>query len=461
MNGEYTRKSGSSASGRGRPASHGTPSRGMPSRSMPHGRTASGHSAGTGASRSANPASRSAAHGASRPDIRRKSGKQSVRKKAVHTLQEKPEAVPRMQRGRMDISFFFLVVTLMAIGLVMVFSASYATSLYEEGSSLKIVVKQAICVALGMGGMFVASYVPYQVYRKLAVPIYLVSVALMYMALLFPNKTGARRWIRLGALTFQPSELMKFALAVMFASLIAVNYRRMDNWRYGFLKFMLWLSPALVAAVLQRHLSGMLLLMIIGFGMMFIAGSKLRWFVIPGIGVGVLGALYLSLKGFGYLQTRFAAWQDPFSNIQNGSWQICQSLYAIGSGGLMGVGLGNSTQKYLWVSEPQNDFIFSIVCEELGFIGACLVILLFVLLLLRGITIAVNAPDKFGALLTVGFTVQVVMQAVLNMAVVTNTIPNTGISLPFFSSGGTSLMMLLGEMGIVLSVSRQAGQQKY
>ncbi|MDD6032787.1 MAG: putative peptidoglycan glycosyltransferase FtsW [Oscillospiraceae bacterium] len=417
-------------------------------------RNAAGHSAGTAAGRSANPTSRPDVHGASRPDVRGKTRKQPERKSTVRTLREKPEAAPRVQRGRMDISFFFLVVTLMAIGLVMVFSASYATSLYEEGSSLKIVVKQAICVALGLVGMLVASYVPYQVYRKLAIPIYLASAALMYLALLFPNKTGARRWIRLGALTFQPSELMKFALAVMFASLIAVNYRRMDNWRYGFLKFMLWLAPALVAAVLQRHLSGMLLLVIIGFGMMFIAGSKLRWFVIPGIGIGVLGALYLSLKGFGYLQTRFAAWQDPFSNIQNGSWQICQSLYAIGSGGLMGVGLGNSTQKYLWVSEPQNDFIFSIVCEELGLLGAVAIILLFVLFVCSGFSIAMRSPDRFSSMLVTGIILQFGVQALLNIAVVSNSMPTTGISLPFFSAGGTATVIQLCQMGVVLGVSR-------
>ena len=196
---------------------------------------------------------------------------------------------------------------------------------------------------------------------------------------------------------------------------------------------------------------------------MFVGGTGMRWFALAG-GLGaaaIAGAVILLPDLVPYAADRLSSWIDPFSDPLGDGHQTIQSLYAIGSGGATGLGLGNSRQKYLYVPEPQNDFIFSILCEELGFLGACLVILLFVMLLLRGAVIALRAPDKFGALLTVGFVVQVVMQAVLNMAVVTNTIPNTGISLPFFSSGGTSLMMLLGEMGIVLSVSRQGLQEKY
>ena len=208
--------------------------------------------------------------------------------------------------------------------------------------------------------------------------------------------------------------------------------------------------------LLEPHLSGTLLILGIGAVLMFVGGTGLRWFVLAGVGgAAAIGAAVVVMPDLvPYAADRLRSWQDPFADPLGDGHQTIQSLYAIGSGGATGLGLGNSRQKHLFVPEPQNDFIFSIVCEELGFVGACAVVLLFVLLLWRGITIAAHAPDRFGALLVVGFTVQVALQAVLNVAVVTNTIPNTGISLPFFSSGGTSLMMLLGEMGIVLSVSR-------
>lgn len=209
--------------------------------------------------------------------------------------------------------------------------------------------------------------------------------------------------------------------------------------------------------LLEPHLSGTLLILAIGAVLMFVGGTGLRWFALAGgLGAAAIAAAVVLLPQLvPYATDRLASWRNPFADPLGEGHQTIQSLYAIASGGLAGLGLGNSRQKYLYVPEPQNDFIFSILCEELGFIGAALVVALFLLLLLRGMSIAVRARDKFGALLTVGFVVQVILQAILNIAVVTNTIPNTGISLPFFSSGGTSLLMLLGEMGIVLSVSRQ------
>ena len=214
--------------------------------------------------------------------------------------------------------------------------------------------------------------------------------------------------------------------------------------------------------LLEPHLSGTLLILAIGAILMFVGGTGLRWFALAGAGgaAAVAAAVVLVPDLVPYAQDRLATWLDPFADPLGDGHQTIQSLYAIGSGGAAGVGLGNSRQKYLYVPEPQNDFIFSILCEELGFIGAACVMLLFLLLLVRGMIIAARAADRFGALLVVGFVAQVVLQAVLNIAVVTNTIPNTGISLPFFSSGGTSLMMLLGEMGIVLSVSRSGTQRR-
>ncbi|MFR1809197.1 MAG: FtsW/RodA/SpoVE family cell cycle protein, partial [Pygmaiobacter massiliensis] len=278
-----------------------------------------------------------------------------------------------------------------------------------------------------------------------------------------PELNGAKRWIFIPGLgNFQPSEVAKFAVIVLFANIIAVNADKMKTFSYGVLPFGIVLGAVAVLMLLEPHLSGTILICSIGAVMMFIGGTSLKWFGIGGaIGAGGITAAVLAFPDLvPYAMTRIEMWQNPFMDIQGKGHQTVQSLYAIGSGGLFGLGLGNSRQKHMYVPEPQNDFIFSIICEELGFVGAMLVVLLFVALLIRGATIAIYAKDKFGAMLVVGITAQVTIQAMLNIAVVTNTIPNTGISLPFFSYGGTSLLMLLGEMGIVLSVSRQCRYPK-
>ena len=274
-----------------------------------------------------------------------------------------------------------------------------------------------------------------------------------------PEYNGCKRWIVLPGLgTLQPSEIAKFAVVLVFAHIISLNHDRMQTFATGVLPFMVILGAVTVLMLLEPHLSGTLLILGIGAVLMFVGGTGLKWFALAVIaGAGAIAAAVVLLPELvPYAMGRLSSWRDPFADPLGEGHQTIQSLYAIASGGAAGLGLGNSRQKYLYVPEPQNDFIFSILCEELGFVGAALTVVLFLLLFLRGMSIAVRARDKFGALLAVGFVVQVVLQAVLNIAVVTNTIPNTGISLPFFSSGGTSLMMLLGEMGIVLSVSRQA-----
>lgn len=366
------------------------------------------------------------------------------------------------QRGRIDISFFFLVIVLQTIGLIMLFSASYVTALHENGSSLYYVIRQSIFVVVGLIAMLVASYVDYHVWRKLQWLIYFVGLGLMALALIYrsPNNSGAKRWVYLptqshAIISFQPSEIMKFSLAIVCASLIAANYKQMRNRRYGLYPFAVVLFPVAVLLALQRHMSGLILMILIVFTMMFVGGSKIQWFVILG-GILLAGAVgILVFRGFDYIQVRLSNWLDPLSGDLRGTkWQTAQSLYAIGSGGLMGVGLGNSTQKFLYLSEPQNDFIFAIVCEELGFVGALVIILLFVLLVYSGVSIALRAPDKFGCMLVIGLTAQIGWQALLNIAVVTNSIPNTGISLPFFSAGGTALTMQLAQMGVILNVSR-------
>ena len=364
----------------------------------------------------------------------------------------------------MDLPFLLLILTLVAFGLIMLGSASWAVGLYRRGDAYAYLRPQLLFAAVGLAALWAASRVDYHIYHRLAWPLLGLSLVLLAVVLFMPEYNGCKRWIVLPGLgTLQPSEIAKFSVVLVFSHIIALNQSRMDQFRVGVLPFAAILGVVAVLMLLEPHLSGTLLILAIGAVLMFVGGTGLRWFGLAG--AGALTALSLAPVLLPdlvpYAADRLSSWLDPFADPLGDGHQTIQSLYAIGSGGATGLGLGNRRQKHLYVPEPQNDFIFSILCEELGFVGAALVLLLFFLLLWRGLVIAVRAPDKFGALLAVGFVVQVCLQAVLNIAVVTNTIPNTGISLPFFSSGGTSLMMLLGEMGIVLSVSRQGSQTHY
>ena len=356
-----------------------------------------------------------------------------------------------------DVPFLVILLALLCYGLIMLFSAGYAVALYRRGDAYTYIRPQLLFAALGVAAMYAASLVDYHIWHKLAWPIMGLSLILLVIVLFMPEYNGCKRWIVLPGLgTLQPSEIAKFAVVLVFSHIISLNHDRMHSFAGGVLPFGLILGVVTVLMLLEPHLSGTLLILSIGAVLMFVGGTGLRWFMLAGAGgAAAIGtAIVLMPELVPYAADRLNSWLDPFADPLGDGHQTIQSLYAIGSGGAAGLGLGNSRQKHLFVPEPQNDFIFSILCEELGFLGACAVILLFSALLWRGITLAAHAPDRFGALLVVGFVVQVALQAVLNIAVVTNTIPNTGISLPFFSSGGTSLMMLLGEMGIVLSVSR-------
>ena len=356
-----------------------------------------------------------------------------------------------------DVPFLVVLLALLSYGLIMLFSAGYAVALYRRGDAYTYIRPQLLFAALGAAAMYAASLVDYHVWHKLAWPVMGLSLILLVVVLFMPEYNGCKRWIVLPGLgTLQPSEIAKFAVVLVFSHIISLNHDRMHSFAGGVLPFGLILGVVTVLMLLEPHLSGTLLILSIGAVLMFVGGTGLQWFGLAGgLGAGAIAAAVLALPELvPYAADRLASWRDPFADPLGEGHQTIQSLYAIASGGLAGLGLGNSRQKYLYVPEPQNDFIFSILCEELGFIGAALAVALFLALLLRGMSIAIRARDKFGALLAVGFVVQVVLQAILNIAVVTNTIPNTGISLPFFSSGGTSLMMLLGEMGVVLSVSR-------
>ena len=356
-----------------------------------------------------------------------------------------------------DIPFLLILLLLLSYGLIMLFSAGYAVALYRRGDAYTYIRPQLLFAALGVAAMYAASLVDYHIWHKLAWPMLGISLLLLTIVLFMPEYNGCKRWIVLPGLgTLQPSEIAKFSIVLVFSHIISLNHDRMKSFSTGVVPFALILGVVTVLMLLEPHLSGTLLILSIGAVLMFVGGTGLHWFGLAGgLGAAAIAAAVIALPELvPYAADRLRSWQDPFADPLGDGHQTIQSLYAIGSGGATGLGLGNSRQKHLFVPEPQNDFIFSIVCEELGFVGACAVVGLFVLLLWRGIAIAAKAPDRFGALLVVGFVVQVALQAVLNVAVVTNTIPNTGISLPFFSSGGTSLMMLLGEMGIVLSVSR-------
>ena len=379
-----------------------------------------------------------------------------------------------------DMPLFVFIMVLLGVGLVMLFSASYADSYYREGSSYHYIARQAQFAAAGFVAMMAASALDYHNYHKLALPVAVVTVVLLLMVLLFgrvlhmksiaPPEGVAYRWLNLGV-QFQPSEIAKFAVILLFAHMISVYADKMHTFQYGVLPFggVLLLFAALI--FLENHMSGTLIVLALGAIMMFIGGTKPRWFIIGGTALVLLLAAYMTLggkdeggEGGVYQMDRIAGWLDPFGEKSEGggadTWQIQQSLYAIGSGGLLGVGLGQSRQKYLYLPKPQNDFIFAIVCEELGLVGALVIMILFALLIWRGVHVSLHAKDRFGTMLGLGLTFQVGLQAVLNICVVTNTIPNTGISLPFFSSGGTALMMLLGEMGILMNISRSANVEK-
>lgn len=363
----------------------------------------------------------------------------------------------KFNKNGVDLPFVTLTVMVLTVGLVSLFSASYAYSYYYEGSSFYYIIRQGIFALLGLAVMFAVSYVDYHVWHHFAIPIYLASVIMLAIVLFLPAQSGVHRWISVAGISIQPSEIAKLAVILTFAH-FAVLYRdKIKTLRYGVLPFAILLIPVVILLVLEPHLSGTILVCAIACVMMFVGGTSLKWF---GIGGGILGAALAYIVLFtdiiSYASTRLEVWKDPFVDPLGKGWQNIQSLYAIGSGGLMGLGLGNSRQKHLYISEPQNDFIFAVVCEEVGFIGATLIILLFGLLIWRGFVVAMRSPDAFGMLITVGIIAQIGLQVALNIAVVTNTVPNTGISLPFFSYGGSALIMILFQMGIVMSVSRQS-----
>ena len=365
--------------------------------------------------------------------------------------------------GEFDKPFFILVLILLVIGTVMMFSASYYTGLSESGDGLFYVKKQLEISAVGLVAMLVLAQIDYHKFFKPNFVFFLFSGTLLmlaYTSFFGKAHNNARRWLKIGPIEFQPSEIMKFAIVILFAYMISVNYKRMKKFKYGVLPFFIVLGIIAGLMMIQPHLSGTILICTIGIVMIYVGGARLKHLLYTAaVGVGglVMVVLYKAInQDFGYFATRFKSWSDPFADVSDKTWQTCQSLIAIGSGGLFGMGFGNSRQKFLYLPESKNDFVFAVVCEEMGLIGALLVIILFALFIFRGFYIASKSPDKFGMMIAVGLTAQIGVQALFNIAVVTNTIPNTGISLPFFSYGGTAIAMQLAQMGIILNISRQS-----
>ena len=451
-----------------------------------------------------------------------RNGKQAVsdklKKVHTHALPKRKMIVQRV--GGVDRPFLICVILLLCMGTLMVFSSSYPYAKENFGDSYRFAKMQIIFAIGGLAVMsIIAFFVDYHFIRRFTRPVFAVGIFLLVLVLLVGSGAkGAVRWIQIGPITIQPSEIMKFAVVLLFAD-YADRYSKQlskrdnirDNWKrlaasialmalgavcffsiqnkvlgtiflllfigaaaafiipikikqelpglyYGVLPYVVVLGGIGFLMYLQPHLSGLIIIAGIIFCMMVLGGTKIGY-LIAGVGAGVVAVLVLALS-MDHSSGRLAVWENPFEHLLEGGWQPAQSLYAIGSGGIFGVGFGNSRQKHLYLPEPQNDYIFSIWCEEMGFIGALFLICVFIFFIYRGVLIGLRAPDRFSSMLVIGIIMHVGLQVVLNIAVVTNTLPSTGISLPFFSYGGTSLLILLAEMGVVLSISRMSAVEK-
>ncbi len=386
----------------------------------------------------------------------------------IHTSpQETPSQV--LVKGGIDLPFLFIVIALAVFGAVMAYSASSVYADQYHGNSTYYATRHIIYLLIGA-----ASAVPFVLkarpwfWRMFGVAAYVGSVMLLLLVLIIGSSygSGATRWIQIGPVSIQPSEIAKMAVILVIALMMTKYEKQLRNdqkfgghLRYGVIYPMLIFGSICVLVMLERHLSGIIIIGLLGLTTMYLGGTKKKYFLWI-IAIGLVGVLVVLLFS-GYAQTRVTTWLfidkvDPLGS----AWQTLQGLNAIGSGGFFGKGLGNSQQKYGYVSQPQNDFIFTIVCEELGFIGAVCVVVLFGLLVWRGFRIAAKAPDKFCSIVVYGLVIKVALQTILNIAVVTNSMPNTGIALPFFSSGGTAIILQIFEMGIILAISRYSYQKR-
>ena len=377
----------------------------------------------------------------------------------------KMEGFSKFLNNSVDFTLVITVLLLLSLGLVMVLSASSPTALQKYDKSYYFFVRQLIFAVLGLFGMYFISKIDYRIYQKLYKHAWILSIILLIAVFAFGSDShGAKRWIYITkSLSFQPSEIVKFLMIIFYGGILVKDRDDLGKFWKGLVKHILFLVPIIALLLLEPHVSTSMVIIITCCIMMIMAGCKFWQFLVSGIAaVGGIGSiatvLYLAStkfqERFQYIVTRFITFTNPWKDATGDGWQIIQSLYAIGSGGLFGAGLGESKQKYLYLSEPHNDFIFSVLAEELGFVGCILVFVLFAVFIWRGVLIAMKAPDMFGSLVAVGITSLVGVQAIINVAVVTSSMPVTGMQLPFFSYGGTALFILLCEVGVLLSISR-------
>ena len=399
----------------------------------------------------------------------------------IHRKKPEPFSILQRDPGPWSPILLYWLATLGVIivfGLVMLFSASYTTGYLRFGDSLHYIKSQVLCLGLGLMAMILFSYIDHRFLRKMVLPGYFVVLVLLVLVLFSTPLNGCRRWLRMAGMTVQVSEIAKFEMILFTAHLAAKAPRleKLDPNRSGKVPVGPWLYqrlvrelivpllpllPVIVLLVLEPHMSGIVLTTAMVGTILLLGGNGglITW-VGGAAGIFLLETILQHIDSIPYLQSRLDGWTQDLTKMTD---QTLQSLYAIGSGGVTGLGLGNSIEKQLWLPESTNDFIFSVVCEELGFVGAVLVILLFVLFLVQGLWIAFHAENRYCTLVGIGIMAQIAWQVFCNIAVVTNTLPNTGISLPFFSSGGTSLILLLAEMGVMINIGRngeRARQQR-
>ena len=357
-----------------------------------------------------------------------------------------------------DYTLLITVLLLLSMGLIMVLSASSPTALSEGRSSYAYFIRQALFAGIGIVAMIIISKIDYRIYKKFYLLAYIASVILLVAVMAIGKETnGAKRWIYITkSLSFQPSEFVKLFMIIFFATILTKNKDNLKDFFNGWVKHLIMLVPIIGLLIFEPHLSASIVIIGICMIMMFLAGCKLWQIIVPGVVIGIPVFLIgiFKIQKFAHALKRITTFMNPWEDKLGAGWQVTQSLYAIGSGGIFGLGLGQSKQKYLYLPEPQNDFIFSVMAEELGFVGCVFVIILFAILIWRGILTAMKAPDMFGSLLAVGITSLIGIQTIINIAVVTSSMPATGMPLPFFSYGGTALFILLCEVGILLNVSR-------
>lgn len=358
-----------------------------------------------------------------------------------------------VKAGNVDFTFLIMVIIILIFGLTMMFSASSAPAHYMYDDAFYFIKRQLFFALLGLVGMYIVSQMDHRLVKNLSFPLLIITVILLILVLIIGQEIkGAKRWISIGPLSFQPSELAKYCVIIFMATSISARKKKIERFVYDFCPYLLFCGIIAGLVFLEDHLSGAFTVFVAGMIVLFVGGAKIWHFLLflPPVALAVIAAIAFEP----YRLKRFLSFLDPFENYLGDGFQIVQSLYAIGSGGFFGLGLGQSRQKYLYIPEPHNDFIFPVICEELGFFGATLLILLFAILIWRGIKIAIDAPDNFSSMVVLGIIGLIGFQVMINIAVVTGSMPVTGMPLPFFSYGGTALFFQLLAMGFVLNISR-------